>query len=236
MDTILRGVAHFRGTIFPGQRQMYERLVRDGQHPKALVIACADSRVSPEHITQAGPGELFVTRNAGNIVPPFNQPNGGVSSAIEYAVMALGVRDIVVCGHSDCGAMKGLSNPKALDAMPSVAAWLRHSAAAERIVCEAYPAGVDPTQRVRALALENVAVQLTHLRTHPSVAAALAKGQLRLHGWFFEIETGDLLAYDGASGRFVAFDDDVATFPVAQAPAARVAAPEIAGALPAAAE
>lgn len=202
MQTIIQGISNFRGNVFPGQQDMYRRLVRDGQQPKALIIACADSRVAPEHITQTGPGELFVCRNAGNIVPPASDVVGGVSSAIEYAVVALGVRDIVVCGHSDCGAMKGLMNRDLLKRMPSVAAWLRHAEAAERIVCEAYPEGMDAQARHHALALENVVVQLANLRTHPSVAAALAKGSLRLHGWFFEIETGALLAYDGASGRF----------------------------------
>ncbi|MBE7245962.1 MAG: carbonic anhydrase [Actinomycetospora chiangmaiensis] len=202
MNSLIQGIATFQGSVFPGQRQMYRQLVRDGQHPSALIIACADSRVAPEHITQAGPGELFVCRNAGNIVPPASDVVGGVSSAIEYAVVALGVRDIVVCGHSDCGAMKGLMNRDLLKRMPSVAAWLRHADAAERIVCEAYPEGMDAKDRHHALALENVVVQLANLRTHPSVAAALAKGALRLHGWFFEIETGELLAYDGARGRF----------------------------------
>ncbi|WP_018259718.1 carbonic anhydrase [Methylobacterium sp. WSM2598] len=223
MDTIIQGISTFRERVFPGQQQMYQRLVRDGQQPKALIIACADSRVAPEHITQADPGELFVCRNAGNIVPPFTQQNGGVSSAIEYAVVALGVRDIVVCGHSDCGAMKGLMQPNALDAMPSVAAWLRHSCAAERIVCEAYPPDIDPATRLRALAMENVVAQLTHLRTHPSVAAAMAKGELRLHGWFFAIETGEILAYDGEAQRFLPFAGD-ADMPVAEAPEARAAA------------
>lgn len=227
MDTIIQGITTFRGQIFPAQKAVYHRLVRDGQQPNALVIACADSRVSPEHITQSGPGELFVCRNAGNIVPPFAQQNGGVSSAIEYAVMALGVRDIVVCGHSDCGAMKGLLDPRALDAMPNVAAWLRHSHAANRIVCEAYPPGMTARDRQRALALENVVAQLGHLRTHPSVAAGLAKGELRLHGWFFDLESGHILAYDGKLGRFVPIEQD-ADFPMAQPSERRVVAPDIA--------
>jgi carbonic anhydrase len=227
VDDIIQGISNFRGSVFPGQQQMYQRLVRDGQHPQALIIACADSRVSPEHITQSGPGDLFVCHNAGNIVPPFSQQNGGVSSAIEYAVMALGVRDIVICGHSDCGAMKGLMRPEALASMPNVAAWLRHSHAASQIVCEAYPAGMDPKDHHRALALENVVVQLSNLRTHPSVAAGLAKGQLRLHGWFFEIESGQVLAYCGEAGRFVPIDEADA-MPVAHSPAQRIAAPEMA--------
>ena len=227
MQTIIQGISNFRGNVFPGQQDMYRRLVRDGQQPKALIIACADSRVAPEHITQTGPGELFVCRNAGNIVPPFAQQNGGVSSAIEYAVVALGVRDVVVCGHSDCGAMKGLMHPEVLENMPSVAAWLRHSHAASRIVCEAYPEDMGSGDRHRALALENVVVQLNHLRTHPSVAAGLARGQLRLHGWFFEIESGQVLAYCGEAGRFVPIDESE-DMPVAHTPAQRIAAPEMA--------
>ncbi|GEP00955.1 carbonic anhydrase [Methylobacterium haplocladii] len=235
MDNIIQGISNFRGNIFPGQQKVYEQLVRDGQQPSALIIACADSRVSPEHITQSGPGDLFVCRNAGNIVPPYSQQNGGVSSAIEYAVVALGVRDIVICGHSDCGAMKGLMMPEALERMPNVAAWLKHSQAASRIVCEAYPADMDPKDRHRALALENVVVQLSNLRTHPSVASGLAKGQLRLHGWFFEIEKGTVLAYDGEDGRFVAIEENT-EIKVAQAPSVRVAAPEYAGPMSVAAE
>jgi carbonic anhydrase len=201
MDDFLSRMSRFRGQILPAQRALYERLAADGQSPKALMISCADSRVVPELITQADPGELFVCRNAGNIVPPFSQANGGVSSAVEYAVVALGVRDIIVCGHSDCGAMKAFLQPETLTAMPNVAAWLRHSHAAHSVVCNAYP-HLEDKARVRALALENVVAQLNHLRTHPSVAAALAKGSLTLHGWFFEIETCSVLALDGETGKF----------------------------------
>lgn len=206
MDHVLERAALFRGQVFPSQSALYERLASDGQNPKALMISCADSRVVPELITQAAPGDLFVCRNAGNIVPPFSQANGGVSSAVEYAVMALGVRDIVVCGHSDCGAMKAFSNPEALAQMPNVAAWLRHAQAAHSVVCSAYH-GLDDRAATRALALENVVVQINHLRTHPSVAAAVARGMLTLHGWFFEIETGHILALDGVTGNFIAVED-----------------------------
>ena len=223
MDDLFLGMARFRAEIFPQQQPLYQKLATDGQQPQALVISCADSRVVPELITQSGPGQIFCCRNAGNIVPPFSQANGGVSSAIEYAVVALGVRDIVVCGHSDCGAMKGLLHPEALQDMPNVAAWLRHSHAAHRVVCEAYPPGRDERETLRALALENVVAQLNHLRTHPSVAAKVARGQLRLHGWFFELETGDILAYDGAAGRFGRIDD-AGGLPVALPPMPRLAA------------
>ncbi|RVU16599.1 carbonic anhydrase [Methylobacterium oryzihabitans] len=226
MDNIIQGISAFRGEVFPHQKGVYEHLGRNGQQPKALVISCADSRVVPEQITQVGPGELFVCRNAGNIVPPIATVTGGVSAAIEYAVMALGVRDIVVCGHSDCGAMKGLLQPGALDRMPNVAAWLRHSHAAHTIVCEAYPDTLDDKQRHHALAMENVVVQLNNLRTHPSVAAGLATGQLTLHGWFFEIETGQLYAFDGQAAKFVALQDGVA-IPVAQTSAPRRVAADL---------
>lgn len=223
MDDLFLGMARFRAEIFPQQQPLYQKLATDGQQPQALVISCADSRVVPELITQSGPGQIFCCRNAGNIVPPFSQANGGVSSAIEYAVVALGVRDIVVCGHSDCGAMKGLLHPEALRDMPNVAAWLRHSHAAHRVVCEAYPPDRGEAETLRALALENVVAQLNHLRTHPSVAAKVARGQLRLHGWFFELESGDILAYDGAAGRFGRIDD-AGTLPVALPPMPRLAA------------
>lgn len=207
MGDLLKGISNFRGAVFPDNSALYQKLATEGQSPQALMISCADSRVMPETITQPGPGELFVCRNAGNIVPPFQTMNGGVSSAIEYAVVALGVRDIIVCGHSDCGAMKGLCHPELLGQMPNVAAWLKHSHAAHSIVCEAYPQTMEEKEKIRAVAMENVIVQLDHLRTHPSVAAKLAKGEIALHGWFFDIETGAVLVYDGVAKRFGEIED-----------------------------
>ena len=202
MNDFIGRVLNFQSRIVPDQRALYTRLARDGQSPKALMISCADSRVIPEEMMQAGPGELFVCRNAGNIVPPFATQNGGVSSTVEYAVAALGVRDIVVCGHSDCGAMKALMAPESLEGMPNVAAWLRHSSAAREVVCCSYD-GLEGPAAARAAAQENVVIQLAHLRTHPSVAAGIARGEIALHGWFFDIEAGEVLALDGISGRFV---------------------------------
>ncbi len=211
-----RGVARFQDEIYPREQALYRKLVHDGQKPKALMISCADSRVIPEMITQCGPGELFVCRNAGNIVPPFGQKTGGVASVIEYAVLALGVRDIIVCGHSDCGAMGALLHPEKLDGMPNVAAWLHHSQAAQDIIKQTLHCDAPDEERHRALAKENVVVQINHLRTHPSVAAGLATGKLTLHGWLFELEHGAVLAYDGDTGLFSPMDDDMP--PVAVAP------------------
>lgn len=227
MEHVLERAALFRGQVFPAQSALYGRLASDGQSPKALMISCADSRVVPELITQAAPGDLFVTRNAGNIVPPFSTANGGVSSAVEYAIMALGVRDIVICGHSHCGAMKAFSTPEALGKMPNVAAWLRHAQAAHDVVCSAYH-DLDSDEAVTATALENVVVQLNHLRTHPSVASAMARGELTLHGWFFDIETGTILAYDGRTERFVPVTD-TGPLPVAHGAAVRRAAEGVVG-------
>ena len=200
MNELIGRVFSFGKEVFPRQSDLYAKL-SEGQSPKALIISCADSRVAPEHIMQAAPGDLFVCRNAGNIVPPHALQNGGVTSTVEYAVMVLGVRDIIICGHSDCGAMKAVANPSGLDRMPNVAAWLRHAEVAAQVVAEGYPT-ITPKERIHAISLENVVAQLAHLRTHPSVAAGIARGDISLHGWFFDIGRGQILALDGATGRF----------------------------------
>lgn len=208
MNELIGRVVNFQKQVFPRHADLYGRLANNGQSPKALMISCADSRIVPELILQAEPGDLFVTRNAGNIVPPFGQVNGGVSSAVEYAVVALSITDIIVCGHSDCGAMKALLQPGSLDRMPNVAAWLRHSHAAQGIVHNCYPHMVRDEERIRALTLENIVVQLNHLRTHPSVAAGIARGEVALHGWFVDIHRGIILGMDGLSGGFETISED----------------------------
>jgi len=222
MNELIGRVFHFEKQVFPSNLDLYSKLASDGQSPKALMISCADSRVVPEHIMQAQPGDLFVCRNAGNIVPPFATANGGVSSTVEYAVLALGVRDIIVCGHSDCGAMKALVNPESLDGMPNVAAWLRHSHAAQRVAADGYPEA-EEHQRVRIVAMENIVAQIAHLRTHPSVALGIARGEISLHGWFVDIHAGAVLGLDGTTGRFVPMRDD-RPLPVALAAGPRRAA------------
>ena len=222
MNELIGRVVSFEKKVFQDQQALYSTLAHHGQFPKALMISCADSRIVPEHIMQAQPGDLFVCRNAGNIVPPFSAHTGGVSATVEYAVSVLGVRDVIVCGHSDCGAMKGLSgDPAALAAVPTVANWLKHGAAARQVVDQSYPE-LNDGERVRALSLENIVSQLQHLRTHPSVAAAVAQGNITLHGWFVDIHEGVVLGLDGESGRFVPIREGE-PFPVAQAAAPRQA-------------
>lgn len=207
MNELIGRVFSFEKTTFPASSELFNKLTTHGQEPKALMISCADSRVVPEQIMQAQPGDLFVCRNAGNIVPPYATQNGGVTSTVEYAVMVLGIRDIIVCGHSDCGAMKAVANPAGLEKMPNVAAWLKHSVAAENVVSSGY-SDLDGSARVRAISLENVIAQLNHLRTHPSVAAAMARGELALHGWFVDIHAGQVLGLDGETNEFRPLRED----------------------------
>lgn len=223
MNELIGRVVTFQSNTFPSNSDLYGKLARDGQSPKALMISCADSRVVPEFIVQAAPGDLFVCRNAGNIVPPYSQANGGVSSTVEYAVMVLGVRDIIVCGHSDCGAMKALATDADLTAMPNVAAWLRHSLAAQKVCRDSYPADLSDAEKLRNMALENVVVQLAHLRTHPSVASGIARGEIALHGWYVDIHAGQVLGLDGETGQFVPLREGQ-PLPVAQPHARRLAA------------
>jgi len=222
MNELIGRVLRFEKDVYSSRSDLYEQLSSRGQSPKALMISCADSRIVPEHVMQAEPGDLFVCRNAGNIVPPFAQMNGGVSSTVEYAIEALGVRDIIVCGHSDCGAMKAVAEPALTKEMPNVAAWLRHSAAADKVVRDAYPE-LSNGDLVRAISLENVVAQLAHLRTHPSVAAGIARGEISLHGWFVDIAQGEVIGLDGDTGSFVPLREGQ-PLPVALRPQARRAA------------
>ena len=202
MNELIGRVLRFEKEVYSIRSELYGKLASRGQAPKALMISCADSRIVPEQVMQAEPGDLFVCRNAGNIVPPFAQKNGGVSSTVEYAISALGVRDIIVCGHSDCGAMKAVAEPHLVENMPNVAAWLRHSDAANQVVRDAYPE-LSNGDLVRAISLENVVAQLAHLRTHPSVASGIARGEISLHGWFVDIQAGQIIGLDGETGQFM---------------------------------
>ncbi len=204
LRTIVEGFQRFRDEVFPQQEELFKKLAHE-QKPRAMFITCADSRIVPELITQSSPGDLFVTRNVGNVVPPYGQMNGGVSTAIEFAVMALGVHHIIICGHSDCGAMKAVMDPQTLERMPTVKAWLRHAEVAKVVVQE--NCGCASHESLAVLTEENVVAQLDHLRTHPSVAARLASGQLFIHGWVYDIETSVIKAYDAEQGRFRAIGD-----------------------------
>ena len=201
MPRFAAGVVRFQNEVYPQKKDLFEKLSL-GQSPEALFIACSDSRVETAMITQTDPGELFICRNAGNIVPPHTNHTGAMTASIEFAVAALKVPHIVICGHTECGAMKGAINPESAAGLPHIKIWLGYAKAAVDIVNETSE-GMSEQERLRMLTEQNVLLQLQHLRTHPAVAARLAKGDLQLHGWVYDIKTGEVFAYDDAKSEFV---------------------------------
>ena len=205
MKDLLEGAVRFQTKVYPEKRDLFTRLAAK-QTPRALFITCADSRVVPDMLTQCEPGYLFICRNAGNIVPTYGgSAMGGVSATIEYAVVALNIEHIVVLGHSDCGAMKGILHPDQVKHMPAVASWLHHGDIARLMVEENYP-GLDERGQLTAIIEENIIAQVEHLRTHPSVATRLARNKVSIHGWLYNIENGSLWAFDADEGAFVPLD------------------------------
>jgi len=205
MKEIIEGFLKFQKNAFPERVKLFKNLANQ-QSPRALFISCSDSRLVPELVTQREPGDLFVIRNAGNIVPSYGPEPGGVSASVEYAVAALQVNDIVICGHSDCGAMTAIATCKCLDHMPAVSSWLRYADSA-RVVNEARQHADQPT-KVAAMVRENVIAQLANIQTHPSVRLALEEGRLTLHGWIYDIESGRIDAFDGRTGAFLSLADN----------------------------
>ena len=204
MDKILRGIAHFQKSIVPERRDLFEKLA-GGQSPRALFLTCADSRIDPSLITQTDPGDLFICRNAGNIVPPHTEGGDGMTASIEYAVAVLHVPHIIICGHTGCGAMTGAMNPEGLDRLKHVREWLTYSEAAVQIVTENHPE-LEGEAKLNAVIEQNIVQQMHHVMTHPYVAARHAAGQLRIHGWMYHIKTGEVTAYHEPSRRFVPVD------------------------------
>ncbi len=204
MQKLIDGLHQFQSTIFSTQRELFERLA-GGQSPDALFITCSDSRINPNLITQTEPGDLFILRNAGNIIPPYGSSQGGEAATVEFAVAGLGVADIIICGHSHCGAMKGLLDESMTADLPAVRSWLGHAESTRRVMKENYE-GLEGERRVSACVQENVLAQLENLRTHPSVSARLARGKIKLHGWVYKIETGEVFAFDPAQGQFLRMD------------------------------
>jgi carbonic anhydrase len=194
VEKFLGGVSRFQKDVYPQHQDLFEKLAL-GQRPEALFITCADSRIDPCLLTQTKPGELFICRVIGNIVPPYPDAVGGVSATIEYAVGVLRVPEVIVCGHTDCGVMRGALNPEALGAFPNVTAWLSYANVEHR---EPEPSA----QFLLGLTEQNVVAQMKNLRSHPTVADRLERGGLSLHGWVYHIGSGTVTAYNEESGRF----------------------------------
>jgi carbonic anhydrase len=202
MKRLLDGYRRFQRDIFP-QRREHFHLLSDRQAPDVLFLTCADSRVVPDLILQTEPGDLFICRNVGNIVPPRGEVAGGVTATIEYAVRVLKVKHIIICGHSDCGAIKASLNKESLATLPHAGVWLRYLESAWRYLDSAKR---DPDEELLALIHANVIAQLENLKTHPEVSAAIANHSLHVHGWFYDILTGTIEAYDPATGKFSPLD------------------------------
>lgn len=199
MEDIIAGVRAFQRDVYPNYRERFAELA-GGQSPHAMVITCSDSRVDPFLFMQAAPGQLFVLRNAGNIVPEHSGFVGGVTATIEFAVVQLKVPNIIVCGHAGCGAVAGLLHPESIRHLPEVTNWLHHSARARQLV-EA-TGGIDAPDAMDRAVGANVIVQLDNLRTHPCVADAMAAGSLGIHGWVYDFVTGSVLAYKDQERSF----------------------------------
>jgi len=219
MQKILQGIDYFQRHVFPKKRALFERLASE-QSPQALFVGCADSRVALDLVTQTGPGDLFVCRNAGNIVPAHGTgESDSVSASIEYAVCALGVRDIVICGHSDCGAMKALLNPETVEHLPHVKNWLRHAEGARRAVHSLR--GENGTDLLQALTRINVRLQLDHLRTHPHIFSHVQNEDLRLHGWVYNIKSGDVESWDAKASTWAPLSASPGPLPMTPLPEAQ---------------
>jgi carbonic anhydrase len=201
VDSILRGLKRFQKKVYPKHRELFHKLALQ-QRPIALFITCADSRIDPCLLTQTKPGELFLCRVIGNIVPRYPESIGGVSATIEYAVGVLGVPDVIVCGHTDCGVMRGVLNPDALKPLANVSAWLRHAQPARKALANA-DGKLSESEFLLALAERNVVEQLKNLQTHPVVAARLEQGNLKLHGWVYHIGNGVVTTYNPKREKFV---------------------------------
>jgi carbonic anhydrase len=194
MDKLREGIRKYRNDVFPGMRPQLERLMRDGQRPEILVIACSDSRIKLADFTQADPGELFIVRNAGNIVPPWGKHPSGVAASIEYAVSVLPIRDVIIAGHTGCGAMAALLQPKQIEKLPAVREWLSY--APVTMPCDDAHLHIEVTR-------ENILLQLEHLHEYPCVKQRMAEGKLNTHGWVFAIETGEVWEHSSAGWHVI---------------------------------
>ena len=201
MRKLLKGLHKFQSSYFPANQELFEQLA-DGQKPRVLFITCSDSRIVPHLITQSGIGELFVIRNVGNLVPPFGAANGGEGAAIEYAIHALGIEQVIICGHSNCGAMKGLLKLEKLRTeMPLVYEWLQHAESTRRLIQDNY-ADIKGDELVAITMAENVVTQIENLKTYPVIRSKLHQNKMSIYGWIYDIETGEVLAYNPETDDF----------------------------------
>ncbi|MES1180843.1 MAG: carbonic anhydrase [Verrucomicrobiota bacterium] len=213
MQQLIEGVHKFRHDEFGNYRKLFRKLSQEGQNPHTLFITCADSRVLAELITQSQPGDLFVVKNIGNIVPPASATGdtNSTAAAIEFAVANLHVSDIVICGHSQCGAISALLDKKPVsDATPHLRDWLKLAAPVLETLKKNYAHLQNAGALQNAAAEENVLFALENLHSYHCVQERLMDGTLRLHGWFFKIATAELFAYDPETRQFLPLTEKAA--------------------------
>jgi carbonic anhydrase len=203
LDKLVEGHKRFHRDIFPGKREQFH-LLAESQSPEWLFITCSDSRIVPDLILQTGPGDLFITRNAGNVVPISSRDADvdGITATIEYAVEVLKVKHAILCGHSDCGALKAAVNRKGLEKLPKASKWLNH---VEGAFTHRQPLRPEEGEHAELASIirGNVIAQLMNLRAQPSVARAIAQGTLDIHGWYYDILTGRIEQYDEQDREFL---------------------------------
>ncbi len=207
MQKLEAGIHHFKANYFESNRGLFEQLAEKGQKPETLFITCCDSRIVPTLITTAAPGELFIVRNVGNIVPSVERGViGGVAAAIEYAVEVLEVGNIIVCGHTNCGAIDAILHPERVKHLSFISRWMAESARIPKLIEERY-GHLEGDARMTAAVQENVLEQLENLRTYDFVARRMDAGTIKISGWVFKIATGDVFDFDPISGQFVQLGD-----------------------------
>jgi carbonic anhydrase len=209
---LLKGIRHFKNNAFIENKNLFSMLT-EGQNPDILFITCSDSRIIPSSITHAEYGDLFCIRNAGNIIPPYTSGPSGEAATIEYALKKLHIKEIIVCGHSQCGAMQGLLDLPSEMQLPAVESWLNHAKPALDKVEENHPELEEgaPSKLIHTTQ-ENILLQIENLKTHPAVKEKLENKELLLHGWFYDIKSGEIFIYTPASNAFIPFEEAVTEF------------------------
>lgn len=201
MQRLIEGHRKFRADVFPRRKNEFH-LLAESQAPEWLFITCSDSRIVPDLILGTGPGDLFISRSIGNVVPVSMNDVDGVTATIEYAVDVLKVPHVILCGHSDCGALKAALDRPALEKLPKASRWLQH---VESAFSHRQPLNEADGEHAELCSLirGNVVAQLINLKAQPSVARAMREGRLEVHGWYYDILSGRIERFDEEARRFV---------------------------------
>ena len=198
---LVKGIHSFQRGFFASHRELYHQLATAGQQPETLFITCSDSRVDPNLITNSAPGELFIVRNVGNVVPNRDLP-GGTAAAIQYAVEVLNVENVIVCGHTQCGALKAILDPESVAHLDYVSRWVKSTIDVKKLIDEKYE-HLTGDEKLNAAIQENVLAQIEHLRQYPFVADRMDAGKLQVNGWVFDVGRGEVFDYDPDIGEFL---------------------------------